>query len=184
MRWRAGAAALAVVVSTAITGCSDTARPTPIAPITSSSAGPSVAPSRAAATPAVPSVAPLTEIRALGRRYYEVVEKAYRTLDTTELRSISHPECGGCRGQIEKVENFKRMGQRVVSPNFQVALVRARVTGDASGDATIRATFSGGRIVDRSGREVMRMENGTAVQRLTIARIGERWLVTAVLGVA
>ena len=185
MRWRAGAAALAVLAVATVAACSEDNRPTTLPPI----ASPSTVP--LATTPSVPSAAgtpasvpPERSIRTVGASYYEVVERAYHSLDTDELKAISGPRCGSCRAQMDKVEAFKRLGQRVVGADFNVQVLRTRVTGDDSGDVTIVVKFNGARIVDRVGRQVAVMNPVTRTVRVTVSRVDSTWVVTGALAVS
>ena len=45
--------------------------------------------------------------------YYEAVERAYRTLDVSEIEQYVTSSCEGCRKQIEALELARREGYTI-----------------------------------------------------------------------
>ena len=139
--------------------------------------------------PATESVAPGTETPVVGERpdkavvsaatgYFHAVQSAYRTGDTRELEGLSHPECGGCRKQIEYVREAARKGLRHEGGEFSIK--QARILGTPTpreGAARIDWTFSAMTVRDAQGRTVRVVPETSYSQQIDVVRAKGRWVI-------
>ncbi len=119
------AAVSALAVAALLAGCSGDPEPAPTAlpplpPLPSPS--PSSSPPSASPVP-LPNEAraPTSQGAAAFARYYvNELGRAYASLDTTTVRSLSDPACKSCANFVTDIETIKRTKHRVVGDPFVV----------------------------------------------------------------
>jgi hypothetical protein len=129
-RARAAAAAAVLLCGIALSGCSDSATPTPAQSTSASTAEPTT--SAEPDTTPVPADLPTPErpasmdrddvvgAKAAAQYFVELYEYAYATGDLDEWRAIAHDECGFCKSVIDDVEQLYSGGGYMVGGNITV----------------------------------------------------------------
>ena len=122
------------------------------------------------------------ELLAAATGYYEAVERAYRTLDVSEIEQYVTSSCEGCRKQIEALELAGREGYTIEGGQYDYS--QDRVLSRKKGStASIRLTVSTSRLTVRAptGRVVYNSPADSETQQINLALQGSRWLVDEVL---
>ena len=141
--------ALVPLVGLLLAGCSSSgAGEEPLPQPPPFSAGPTPTPTRTPTAVAIEVPASARATNAVGaaqftRFYLEVLGEAFNTGDTTGLRALSDPACGGCNNFIALTRSEQKAGKRYEGGKFLVRTAEA--TDDATGavvDVTYRRAAS------------------------------------------
>jgi hypothetical protein len=118
-----------------------------------------------------------------GRYFYETIDRAFKTLDTTELEAISAPECEVCQRYVTSIRGIAAEGQRV--EGYDITVTEALAPGETGEAQTAQATViydsTLGRIVAASGEVVLEEPARTqVVSSLQLMRGEAGWTVLSV----
>lgn len=125
------------------------ASPVPTAPL------PATPPTIATASPMV--TAPPTEAEVertaseVARRWVDALNKAYTTLDTTELEALSAPECGTCQSYVNGMAHARSVGETWVGGLLTVTDVAPAPRDVAITEVTVAFTSEPFHVLTASG---------------------------------
>ena len=164
----------ALTVSVALAGCSDDPEPRTLPPVESASPTPSVVPMPSEAAAETPEGA-----AAFARYFFDVVvNDGFSDSDSTRLRVLSHPECGGCNNLIEAVEEDVAPGERIEGGLFDVIFAEAPPVEAGDVIVDLRYAVSELRVLDEDGKVVRRTPAEAAIDaQLRLIRRGSGWVV-------
>jgi hypothetical protein len=137
----------AVVLTVVVTGCSgggDSSAPSKLP--AAGTAAPSATP-----TPP-PSPSPQAEVEAAVRRYYDAVNMAVVSGETSSLVQLSTPTCG-CRKLVDSIRDSFANG-RSTGAHFSLASVMVQEVQGNTAIADVTYTVSAYQDVDRQGKVV------------------------------
>lgn len=122
------------------------------------------------------------ELLAAATGYYEAVERAYRTLDVSEIEQYVTSSCEGCRKQIEALELARREGYTIEGGQYEYS-EQAVLSPVTSNTASVRlGLVSSGVVVrDSRGRVVHQSTRQNGPQQINLARKHGDWQVDEVL---
>lgn len=165
-----------------------TSTPLPTAPATSST---SPGATRASASGAPSPTGAVTldeatrrEVLAVPVQYYEAIERAYQTLDPSEVERLSSPKCKGCQAQIAFLRKAEQ--QRYTISGGKHSVSREQVLQSTKPDrqsVRLQLTVSPATVTDSSGREVQSSDGVTdREQQVDLERSGGTWVVEDIIG--
>jgi len=172
--------AAAALVALALAACSSDPAPAPrtLPP------PPSPSPSAAAATPLAlpPAARPATTVGAsqFARFYLQVLSEAFNSGDVTQLKALSHPQCGTCNNFIQATMDEEAAGQRFEGGRYSV--VSAEATSTVPGDALVDVFYQ--RAASSSTNRAGRVERAPAEHRqllqMRTLRNGSGWVARGI----
>ena len=176
-----------MAVAAVLTGCQGTgSEPTTLsapAPSAATTPPPPAAPpsSTPAASPAASSLSRDDAALATAVGYYEAVARAYRTLDVSEVKALSSPDCQGCAQQIAFLEEARDKGYRIEGGESQVLEHRILRGGDARA-AHVRLKLRGSRMVvhDSGGRVLDNLPEVIVTHQVDLTRDAGQWRVSKI----
>ena len=190
---------------TMLVGCSreQPEQPTALPPVQAASPGPTAtapapstpAPSAPAAGTSAPSTsAPRTaaaqksgsrdeELVAAATEWHEAVKRSYATLDSSELKALSHPDCRGCQQQIALVKDAAEQKHRYELGEFRIT--RIRILGEPTAEkGSVRLDYDGEGLVvrDAAGQVVREVPSESSAIQVDLVRANTGWQVRRLLG--
>ena len=118
---------------------------------------------------------------AFARYYLQVVTQAFNSNTTTQLRALSHPECGTCKNLAELTEKEAAKGRVYEGGAFLVD--SAEATERAPGDAIVDVVYRRAPSTTRDGKgAVVDRDPGAepALMQMRTLRSGDGWVVRAI----
>ncbi len=190
MRRSASSVAVVLVAVLAIGGCgrSEGDQPVVVPPVTSeptSSGAPSAAgtPSSASSPRGSATGKPGdAELIAVAVRYYEAVNRASRTLDSTELTAITLPSCQGCQAQLAFLR--QAASNRYDIEGGELRVLKRRAFEDRTPTtASLEVEVSSTRMIvhDRRGNVVHEAPPQRVTQQVDLVRDSSPWQVAETL---
>ena len=174
MRIRGALIALCVVVP--LVGCSDDPEPRTLPPVPSASPSPSVVPMPTVAAAETPEGA-----AAFARYWMAVLESALATGDSSQLRALSDPACGGCANLIGAVESGQP-GETIRGANFVVEFAEAPPVGQGETVVTLRYRRTAGELVPPSGQPTPIAAEGPIDAEMRLSHMDSTWIVLGFRG--
>ena len=180
---------MCLAVAAVLTGCQGTgSEPTTLsapAPSAATTPPPPAAPpsSTPAASPTASSLSRDDAALATAVGYYEAVERVYRTLDVSEVKALSAPDCQGCAQQIAFLEEARDKGYRIEGGESRVLEQRV-LEGGTTGTVPVRLQLRGAKLVvkNSAGRVLHDLPEVTVTHQVDVKRRGGRWQVHEILG--
>ena len=128
-----------------------------------------------------PTETPEQAIRRVALSWYPAVARAYQTGDHSELVELSDAVCVGCLGQIKAVKSLRSKQRRVEGGEFTVRQREVAMLAKGEGYVEVDVSYPGANVVDADGTSVDRVPSANVRQRITVARVSGRWIVTDVM---
>ena len=180
---------MCLAVAAVLTGCQGTgSEPTTLsapAPSAATTPPPPAAPpsSTPAASPTASSLSRDDAALATAVGYYEAVERAYRTLDVSEVKALSSPDCQPCRQQVDLVEKAARAGHRFDPVPLVIEKKRVLRGGTRDrGSVRLDYRYRGFNEYDSAGRVVRKVPAAAESAQVDVAWHEDHWVVHDVLG--
>lgn len=145
----------------------------------SSGSAPTTLPSLASTTPAA-STSPESveaQVEAAVRHYFDVVNQALISGDTSELKSLSAPACG-CRTLVQFIESTFRSGRHPDGAKFVVTSVRVHDIRAQTAAAEVAITVPAYKDLDKSGTPVQTYAEHRGRQDLSLVEQDSKWVIT------
>lgn len=113
--------------------------------------------------------------------FYEVINKAFRTLDVTPIEDVVVDNSGAARGYVDYINTVKSKGHRFdIHGPYRITDFDHKVDGnDQAETATFTLSDKGGAEVDARGKIVEDIEPGSSSATIQFIREGEKWLVVS-----
>jgi hypothetical protein len=158
----------------ALAGCSSDPEPRTLPPV------PSASPTAAAPLPVPPEATPATPqgAAAFARYYLGLMNQAFSTRDSSLVRRVSDPGCGGCNNLIGAIDESPEEGERVEGGKYVVAFAEAPPVEEGDVIVEVRYSLTEVRVLAPDGSLIRRtppVENVDAQMRLL--RRGNAWIV-------
>lgn len=171
-----------MALSLVLLGCgADESKPTVLPPVPSSS---SAAPSQAMSAPAAQRAVETPEEAAAFARYFfaELVNEAYRSLETSAITRVSADECNSCANIVSDVARLRDARHSVAGRRFVIEFAEAAPAGRGEG-FVVDLRFSADRYleVDDAGvviRDVPPRSKQDAQAK--VVRVNDSWVVTGI----
>lgn len=156
-----------VVALALVAGCGGSSGPRTVEPVPSASPSPSPS----------PSLTPEDQVLAAVRAYYEAVNRAADTGDTSRVLATTTPGCS-CRSVVSYIDGLRAKGRELRNARNEVR--ELRVTQVTESFAVVAVTYlsPAHQVVDRkSGQVLETFPSKRFVAQVTVKVVASTWLV-------
>lgn len=164
-------------VAVLLAGCSSDPVPPATLPPLASSPAPSPTP---VPTPTGINAPDAFGASAFTKHFFEQLNTAFATLDTSLLKEISDPECKACTGFVTAIDRVREAGNTFRTTTFAVDFAEASPPEATGALVDLRYDVSASVVVDRMGRQVSsEPARPRQVAQAALVRSGAGWRMRA-----